>query len=91
MKNNIRIEKFISKYEKGKFIDTYRVDLSYTSDVETAKKIIKNYDLHYVKDNKNISLYESVKATYWDDDKTIKILFKEIDTEKLTTWDNIGD
>ena len=86
---NIRIEKFITQYEKNKLINTKRVKLEFVPDVETAKNIIKATDLHYVKDITGLSLFESIKATYWDDTNTIKQLFKQYNFDTLEIWENI--
>ena len=88
MKNNsIRIELFITKYEKNTFINTKRVKLSYTTNEETAREIVKNACLRYVKDPTGTSLFESIKATCFINGN-VKIYFKEIRYNTCETWGN---
>ena len=88
MKNNsIRIELFITTYEKKKQIKTERVELYYTDTEETARDIIKNKDLHYVKNEKNISMFESIKATCYKD-HDVKVIFKDRHFDTCETWGN---
>lgn len=88
MKNNsIRIELFITTYEKKQPIRTERVELYYTDTEETARDIIKNKYLHYVKNEKNLSMFESIKATCYKSDG-VKVIFKERRFDTCETWGN---
>lgn len=88
MKNNsIRIELFITTYEKRKAIRTERVELYYTDTEETARYIIKNKDLHYVKNEKNLSMFESIKATCYSAEG-VKVIFKDRRFDTCETWGN---
>ena len=86
MKNNsVRIELFITTYEKRKPIRTERVELYYTDTEQTARDIIKNKDLHYVKNEKNLSMFESIKATCYNGD-SVKVIFKDRRFDTCETW-----
>jgi hypothetical protein len=88
MKNNsIRIELFITTYEKKQPIRTERVELYYTDTEETARDIIKNKDLHYVKNERNLSMFESIKATCYNADG-VKVIFKDRRFDTCETWGN---
>ena len=87
MKNSIRIELFITTYDKRKPIRTERAELYYTDTEETARDIIKNKDLHYVKNEKNLSMFESIKATCYKSDG-VKVIFKERRFDTCETWGN---
>lgn len=56
----IKIEKINIIYNKNKFINTEKADVIYAADPETARDIIKNYDLKYVKNARGSSVFESI-------------------------------
>ena len=56
----IRIEKINIIYNKNKFINTERADVIYAADIKTARDIIKNYNLKYVKNAHGSSVFESI-------------------------------
>ena len=85
--NNIRIELFITTYDKKQPIRTERVELYYTDTEETARDIIKNKDLHYVKNERNLSMFESIKATCYNADG-VKVIFKDRRFDNCETWGN---
>ena len=50
--------------KKGNLIDTEKTDVIYAADIETAKDIIKNMDLKYVKNPRGVSVFESIKQFF---------------------------
>lgn len=56
----IKIQKINNIYNKNKFINTEKADVIYAADIETARDIIKSYDLKYVKNIRGSSVFESI-------------------------------
>ena len=56
----IKIEKYIEIYEKGNLIETEKVETIQATNEETAKEIIKNYKLNYVKNQKGLCIFEKL-------------------------------
>ena len=58
----VKIEKFVDIYEKGKLIDTQKKEIMQAMDGETAKELVKNAQLNYVKNERGLSLFEGIKT-----------------------------
>lgn len=56
----IKIQKINNIYNKNKLINTEKADIIYTADIETARDLIKNTDLKYVKNARGVSVFESI-------------------------------
>lgn len=56
----IKLQKINSIYNKNKLIDTEKTDIIYTADIETARDLIKNTDLNYIKNARGVSVFESI-------------------------------
>lgn len=85
----IKIEKYINIYEKGDLIRSEKVETMQAANEETAKEIIKNYKLNYVKNQKGTCIFESVTTPLIKKDNSNYIqYYKNINYNTCKEWGN---
>lgn len=85
----IKIEKFIEIYEKGNLIDTEKVETIQAANEETAREIIKNYKLNYVKNQKGLCIFEKLTTPFIKKDNSNYIqYYKNINYNTCKEWGN---
>lgn len=84
----IKIIKYVEIYEKGKLIDTQNKEIIQATDGETAKEIIKNTQLNFVKNEKGLSLFEGIKTKEVKTQTGFIYYYKNINYKTCKEWGN---
>lgn len=84
----IKIEKFVDIYEKGKLIDTQKKEIIQAMDGETAKELVKNAKLNFVKNDKGLSLFEGIKTREIKTQNGFVYYYKNINYKTCREWGN---
>lgn len=84
----VKIEKFVDIYEKGKLIDTQKKEIIQAMDGETAKELVKNAQLNYVKNERGLSLFEGIKTKAIKTESGFIYYYKNINYKTCKEWGN---
>lgn len=84
----IKIEKFVDIYEKGKLIDTQKKEIIQAMDGETARELVKNAKLNFVKNDKGLSLFEGIKTREIKTQNGFVYYYKNINYKTCREWGN---
>ena len=84
----VKIEKFVDIYEKGKLIDKQKKEIIQAMDEETAKELVKNTKLNFVKNDKGLSLFEGIKTKAIKKENGFIYYYKNINYKTCKEWGN---
>lgn len=84
----VKIEKFVDIYEKGKLIDTQKKEIIQAMDGETAKELVKNAKLNFVKNDRGLSLFEGIKTREIKTQNGFVYYYKNINYKTCREWGN---